>query len=146
MIAALHALVGDQFLRLTTDYLASTICGIREICCSPYTPNNSRGNTSLLSLSVLIPEQRLVVPPAVENAFDKDGLGRDDESDGDAPLESRHAQSGQEIIALRSAERKCPEPVAELDDSLDIAFRTLFTRMRRDVFMQAVDVARSQGP
>jgi hypothetical protein len=99
----------------------------------------------LLAVSLLIPEQRLEVPSAVEDAFDKDGLGCDHERDADPPLESRHAQSGQQIIALSPAQGECRQPVAERDDPPDIAVGTVFTRMRRDVLMQAVDVALSQG-
>ena len=40
-----------------------------------------------------------------------------------------------------SPQWKCREPVAEIDDAADIAVRALLTRMRRDVFVQAVNVA-----
>ena len=43
-----------------------------------------------------------------------------------------------------SPQRKCGEPVAEIDDAAYIAVRALLTRMRRDVLMQAVDVALGQ--
>ena len=64
-----------------------------------------------LAILVFIPEQRLEISSAVENAFDKDGLVSDDERDGDPPLESCHAQSGQQITAPRSAQRDVESPL-----------------------------------
>ena len=58
-----------------------------------------------------------------------------------AMLESGQPQTGQEIVALCAPQRKCREPVAEIDDAADVAVRALLTRMRSDVLVQAVDVA-----
>jgi hypothetical protein len=74
-------------------------------------------------LSHAIAKLRLEVPAAIENAFDEYRIRRDDEGNGHAPLESGHPQSGQEIVALRSPQRKCGQPVAEIDDAADIAVR-----------------------
>ena len=95
-------------------------------------------------ISRAIAKLRLEVPAAIENAFDEHRLRRDDEGNGHAPLESCHRQSGQEIVPLRSPQRKCGEPVAEIDDAADIAVRALLTRMHRDVLMKAVDVPLGQ--
>jgi len=43
------------------------------------------------------------------------------------------------MVALGAPQRKCREPVAEVDDAADV--RALLTRMRRDVLAQAVDLA-----
>jgi hypothetical protein len=90
--------------------------------------------TTLRSVAKL----RLEIPAAIENALD---IRRDAERDSDAALESGHPQSWQQVIALCSPQWKCREPVAEIDDAADIAVRALLTRMRRDVFVQAVNVA-----
>jgi hypothetical protein len=96
-------------------------------------------------LSRPVPKLHLEVPAAIENAFDEHRVRRDDEGDCNAPLESGHSQSGQEIVALCTPQRKCREPVAEIDDAADIAVRALLTRMRRDVLVQAIDVALGKG-
>jgi hypothetical protein len=83
-------------------------------------------------LSRAIAKLRLEVPAAIENAFDEHRIRRHDEGNSHATLES-----GQQIVALRSPQRKCGETVAEIDDAPDIAVRALLTRMRRDVLMQA---------
>ena len=96
-------------------------------------------------LSRAIAKLRLEVPATMENAFNEHRIRRDDEGNGYAPLESGHPQSGQEIVALRSPQRKCGEAVAEVDNAADIAVRALLTRMHRDVLMKAVDLPLCQG-
>src|SRR5271165_7598432 len=57
-------------------------------------------------LSRPVPKLHLEVPAAIENAFDEHRIRRDDEGDCNAPLESGHSQSGQEIVALCTPQRK----------------------------------------
>jgi hypothetical protein len=101
-------------------------------------PHASAAPQKLLLRSVA--KLRLEIPATIENALDEHRIRRDDERDSDAALESGHPQSWQQVIALCSSQWKCREPVAEIDDAADIAVRALLTRMRRDVFVQAVNV------
>jgi hypothetical protein len=94
----------------------------------------------LSPLSRTVTKRRLKILTAIENAFDKHCIRRDDERDGNAALEADHPQSWQEIVTLCPAQREGCKPIAELDDAADIAVGAIFACMRCDIFMQAVYV------
>jgi hypothetical protein len=77
----------------------------------------------------------------VDDAFDEHGIRRHDERDVDAALEPGHLQSRQDVVALRAPQRERRKAVAEIDDAANVAVRSFFARMRRDIFMQLVNVS-----
>jgi hypothetical protein len=108
---------------------------------SPGVTNGAQHRGACWHLSFPVTQDGLVVTSTVENAFDDHGIRRDDERYVDSTLEPGHPQSGKDVIALRPAQGKRCKPVAEADDTADIAVSAFFARMRRDILMQLVYVA-----
>jgi hypothetical protein len=69
----------------------------------------------LINRKTDIEQSDLEVSAAIENAFDEHRIRRRDEGKGHAPLESGHPQSAQQIVALRSPQRKCGETVGGIN-------------------------------
>ncbi len=56
-------------------------------------------------------------------------------------VQSGHTQSGKDIVALYSPQRKIRKSAAEIDNSADIAIGTRFAGLRCDVRVQPINLA-----
>jgi len=76
------------------------------------------GGRGAAAASPPVPQDRLEVLPAVENALDQHRIRRDDKGDRDAAFEASHSQSGQDIVARCTPQRERRKSVAEFDDAV----------------------------
>ena len=81
---------------------------------------------------------------AVEDAFDKHRICRDDERDGDAALYSVSRNPGSKSSRRVPRRGKCRQPIAEFDDAADISISALCARVLGYGTVQSVDVARGK--
>ena len=78
-------------------------------------------------------QRRFGIPTGMEDALDEHRVDRDNEGDSDPSFEPGYAQSGQNVIAEGTPQRKGCQSVAEIDDAIDIVVRPFLSGMRQNI-------------